>query len=64
MTSMLDLIYFITRFADDMKIDNSVILGNNIQGLTEDLHIISAWSEIREMPFNVDKRHIFNVGAR
>ncbi len=53
------------KFADDMKIGNSVISDRDRQSLQDDLNKISAWSARWEMPFNVKKcHHILQVGTR
>ncbi len=52
---------FITKFADDTKIANSVISDRDRQKLQEDLRKFSAWSDRWEMPFNVNKCHILQV---
>ncbi len=55
---------FIGKFADDTKIENSVISDRDSQSLQDDLNKISAWSARWEMPFNVKKCHILQVGTR
>ncbi len=60
----LGLNNFITKFADDTKIGNSVISDRDTQRLQEDLRKISEWSDRWEMPFNVNKCHILQVGTR
>ncbi len=55
---------FIAKFADDTKIGISVISGRDRQSLQDDLSKISAWSARLEMPFNVKKCHILQVGTR
>ncbi len=60
----LGLNNFIAKFADDTKIGNSVISDCDRQSLQEDLCKISAWSDRWEMPFNVNKCHILQVGTR
>ncbi len=52
----LGLNNFIAKFVDDTKIGNC--------NLQEDLSKISAWSDKWEMPFNVNKCHILQVGTR
>ena len=47
-----------------MKIGNFVISDSYKQRLQEDLCKISAWSDRWEMPFNVNKYHILQVGIR
>ncbi len=46
----------ISKFADDTHISKSVLTDE------ENLHIISAWSDRREMPLNIGKCHILQVG--
>ncbi len=57
---------FITlaKFADDTKIRNSVISDRDRQSFQDDLSKISAWSARWEMPFNLKKCHILQVGRR
>ncbi len=55
---------FIAKFADDTKIGNSAISDRNIQSLQDHLHKISASSDRWEMPFNVKKCHILQMGTR
>ncbi len=61
MTSTSDLT---AKFADDTKIGNSIISDRDRQSLQDDLNKISAWSARWEMPFNVKKCHILQVGIR
>ncbi len=55
---------FIGKFTDDTKIVNSGISDRDRQSLQDDLNKISAWSTRWEMPFNVKKFHILQVGTR
>ncbi len=55
---------FIGKFADDTKIGNSVIFDRDRQSLQDDLNKISAWSARWEMPSNIKKCHILEVGTR
>ncbi len=55
---------FISKFADDTKIGNSIITGCDRVSLHEDLRNISGWSQRWKMPFNVNKFHILQVGTR
>ena len=55
---------FISKFADDTKIGNSIITDRDRMSLQDDLRKISEWSERWEMPFNVNKCHILPVGTR
>ncbi len=54
----------IAKFADDTKIGNSVISDLDRQSLQDDLNKISSWSARWEMPFNVKKCYILQVGTR
>ncbi len=58
----------LSKFADDTKIgtSNSVFTHEDRQRLQEDLHKISAWSNSKrwEMPFDVDKCQVLQVGTR
>ncbi len=55
---------FIAKFSDDTKIGNSVISDRDRRNLQDDLNKTSAWSARWEMPFNVKKCHILQVGTR
>ncbi len=54
---------FISKFADDTKIGISIIIDHARMNL-QDLRKISEWSQGWEMPFNVNKCHILQVGTR
>ncbi len=54
----------ISKFGDDTKTGNSVLTDDNRHSLQEDLHKILAWSDRWEMPFNVDKCQVLQVGTR
>ncbi len=54
----------ISKFADDTKIGNSIITDHDRMSLQEDLRKTSDWSQRWEMPFNVTKCHILQVGRR
>ncbi len=47
-----------------MKIGNLIITDYDRMRLQEDLRKISDWSQGWEMPFNVNKGHILQVGTR
>ncbi len=64
MTSMLDLTTFIAKFTDGKKITKSVISDRDRQSLQEDLPKISTWYDRWELPFNVNKCHILQMGTR
>ncbi len=53
----------ISKFADK-KIGNSIITDHDRMSLQEDLRKISEWSQRWEMPFNVNKCHVLQVGTR
>ncbi len=55
---------FTAKFVDDTKIGKVFISDRDRQRLQEDLHKISAWFDRWEMPFNVNKCHILQVGTR
>ncbi len=44
--------HFINKVADDTKIGNSNLTGEDKLSLKKHLHAVSAWSE---MPFNIEK---------
>ncbi len=54
---------FIAKFASNTKIVNLVISDRDKRSIQEDLRKISAWSDRWEMPFNVNKYHIFQMGT-
>ncbi len=60
----LGLNNFIAKFAVNTKIGKSVISDCDRLSLQEDLRKISAWSDRWKMPFNVNKCHILQVGAK
>ncbi len=55
---------FISKFAYDTKIGNSIITDHNRMSLQGDLRTISEWSQKWEIPFNVTKCHVLEVGTR
>ncbi len=54
----------ISKLADDTKMGYSVLTDKNKQNFKEDLYKISAWSDRWEMPFNVNKYQVLEVGTR
>ncbi len=60
----LGLNNFISKFADDMKICNVVLLQCGRQSLQECLHKISDWSVKQEMLFHLNRCQILQVGSR
>ncbi len=54
----------ICKFADNIKIGNSVFIEEDRQSLQENMHKNSAWSNRWEMPFTVDKCQVLQVGTR
>ncbi len=54
----------ISKFADDAKIGNLIITNHDRMNLQEDLRKILEGSERWEMPFNCNKCHVLQVGAR
>ncbi len=55
---------FISKFADNTKIGNSIITDHDRMSLQEDLIKISKWSQRWGMPFNVNKCHVLQVSSR
>ncbi len=55
---------FISKFADDAKIGNSIITDHDRMSLQEVLRKISEWSQRWEMPFTVNKCHVLQVSTR
>ncbi len=55
---------FISKFADDAKLGNSLITDRDRMSLQEDLRKISEWSQRWEMPLNVNMCQILQVGTR
>ncbi len=60
----LGLNKFISKFADDSKTVNAVLSESDRRSLQEDLHKISDYSVKWEMPFNMNKCQILQVGSR
>ncbi len=60
----VELNNFISKFADDTKIGNSVSIEHDRMSLQENLRKISDWSERRKMPFNVNQCHILQISTR
>ncbi len=54
---------FISKFADDTTIGNLIITDCERMSLQEDLRKTSEWSVRWKMPFNVNKRHILQIGT-
>ncbi len=54
---------FISKFVDDTKTGDAIITDHNRMSLQEDLRKISEWSQRWEMPFNVNKCQILQVGT-
>ncbi len=54
---------FISKLAYDTKIGNSIITDHDTLNLQEDLRKISEWSQRWEMSYNVNNRHILQVGT-
>ncbi len=55
---------FTGKFADGTKTGNSVISDRDRQSLQDNLNKISAWFARWEIPFNIKKCHILQVGTR
>ncbi len=55
---------FTSNLADDTKIGKTIITDHDRMGLQEDLRKISEWSQRWQMPLNVNKCHIPQVGTR
>ncbi len=54
----------ISKFTDNTKIGNSIITDHDRMSLQEDMRKISEWFHKWEMPFNVNKCHVLQVGTR
>ncbi len=54
----------ISKFANDTKIENSIITEHDRMSLQKGLKKVSEWSQSWEMPFNVKKCHILQIGTR
>ena len=52
----------ISKFADDTKIGKAVITENDRISLQEDLNKIIEWSEKWQMPFNINKCQLLQIG--
>ncbi len=55
---------FISKFADDLKINNAVRSQGERRSLQEDLCKISDWTVKWEMPYNINKYQFLQVGSR
>ncbi len=53
----------VSMFADNKNITNLMITNHNRMSLKEDLRKISKWSQRWQMPFNVKKCHILQLGT-
>ena len=53
---------FISKFADDTKIGNTIITDEDRIKLQQDLNRIAEWSSNWQMPFNVGKCQVLHVG--
>ena len=53
----------ISKFADDTKIGNAIITEEDRAILQNDLHKISEWSTKWQMPFNVNKCQMLQIGS-
>ncbi len=61
---MLDSVIPLVIMQTKTKIDKSVLNDEDRQSLQDDLHRISAWSDIWEMPINIDKCQALQVEIR
>ncbi len=52
----------VSKFADDTKIGNAIVTEDDRAKLQEDLNKIAEWSEKWQMPFNVSKCQMLQVG--
>ena len=52
----------VSKFADDTKIGNAIITEEDRLKLQEDLNKIAEWSKIWQMPFNVNKCQMLQIG--
>ncbi len=55
---------FISKFAVDTKIGNSIIIDHDRMSLQEDLRKTLEWSQRWDMAFNVNKCHSLQVGTK
>ena len=53
----------ISKFADDTKIGSAVLTENDRLKLQQDLDKVSKWSEDWNMPFNINKCQLLQVGS-
>ncbi len=60
----LGLNNFTSKFADDTKIGNAILMECDRRSLQEELRKILAWSVKWEMPFNINKCQILQFGSR
>ncbi len=53
-----------SKFADDTKIENSIVEDHDRSNLQEDLRKMSEWSNRWQVAFNINQCHILQVGTR
>ncbi len=51
----------ISKFADDTKIEDSILTDHDRMSLQEDMRKIADWSQRWEIPFNVNKCLVLRV---
>src|ERR1700759_4276770 len=54
----------VLKFADDSKLWGVVETVEERIGMQKDLDTLGEWSEINQMPFNVDKCKVMHVGKK
>src|ERR1700759_4303979 len=54
----------VLKFADDLKLWGIVETVEERIGMQKDLDTLGEWSEINQMPFNVDKYKVMHVGKK
>ena len=54
---------FVSKFADDTKLGINAADPLAVESLRRDLSTIGEWSNVWQMPFNVDKCHVLHVGS-
>ena len=57
------LISRVSKFADDTKLGTNAADPEAVRNLQRDLAAISEWSNVWQMPFNLDKCHVLHAGT-
>lgn len=56
------LVSLLAKFAIDMRLGANIVTPENIEGLREDVWMVGKWSDMWQMPFNLDKCKVMHLG--